>query len=585
MKELTATEWQDELTEALEYRRRFAKEDYWDELESSYFNDARSQTALGPNVIFSEGDTLISSLTVPHPEFSILPDDPKSVATAPTVQALANRLARKEYLDLKSHVEAACLNSFLYSKAIIKVGYDSEFGWSPYYDLGTGKEPWGMTLTQFDKKGWRTEFNKIKPGYPWTQVVLPHDFLVPWGTTDDVETAPWIAFRIIRETEFFKSDPKYKNTSRLTPNLSKADFIESYRTRNKKHRVQYRTTSSFRRSKVPVFTEAWEIHDKRTGKIIVVCFDFDKKLRDTPSALMAAIGGYPVVTSSFVKHTYSFWSTPLAYYLAPSQSELFDLALQAAKQRRLNVVKFLMLEGAMSNIELEKIRSGDVGACAKVKKMAGKRLEDVFKPFPKTTNIDIHQEAMYLRRHVREVMGNSSNQAGEFDASSRRTATETMAVQRGSETRQVRKEDVARELYSGAIRNCLLLTFRFWSRPRDILVGNEWQRFTGAQLSGRYSYQTDLLNRNVMSSAQRKMEALQMLVALSQYPNANLQALEKYVVDASNDPAFQGFFLQPKPPQGNRRMNLPMNASSQGGVGMARPSDEKRLASASTGEK
>ena len=580
MKTLKVTEWQDELKAALEYREQFAKEQYWDRLEKGFYNDAQSDTALGPNIVFSEGDTLISGLTVPHPEFVVGPDDPMSVRTAPVVQALQNRLAKRENLNIKSSVEDACLNSYLYNKAIIKIGYDSEFGWSPAWDAGSLQNPWGQTFTQFDKKGHRIEFNAYQPGYPWVAPVLPHDFLVPWGTLDDVETAPWIAFRIVRETEHFKSDPKYKNTSRLTPQLSAEDFTKSYNFENKKYRTQYSSTGTHRQKNVLMYNEAWEIHDKRTGRIYVVTFDHDKFLRDDPSALMGVLGQYPVVTASFVKHAHSFWCTPLAYYLGSHQAEIFDLAIQAAKQRRINVAKFLMMEGAMSNAELEKLISGDVGAFAKVKQSAGKSLKDVFLSFPRTSNLDVHAEAEAIRRDAREVMGASRNQSGEFDASSRRTATETVAVQRGYDRRQVKKEDVVRELYGEAMRKCTVLTFAFWSRPRDILVGDEWQRFTGAQLKGRYSYQVDLLNREVMSSAQRKMEALQMLLMLAQYPNANIQELEKYVIAAANDPSFEGFFIDR---QQNQQRALPAGASQAGGVGQANVNSKPQMTSGMPG--
>lgn len=567
MKTRTAIEWQEEISNALEYRDKYAMEFSWQRAEDSYMNTPEGDTALGPNLIYSEGDTLLSNLTVPHPEIVVTPDEVHAISSAPIVQSLIKSLIKPEKLNLKNHVEAVCQNSYLFDKALLKIGYDSEFGWNPEFDAGTLQIPWGLSFTQFDKQGHLLEFNRGKPGMPWVSPVLPHDLVVPWGTGSDIETAPWIAFRFIRENSYFKKDPKFKNTSRLEPQMSMEDYMHSYEHRRKKYRVQYSNTSQYKANNRAIFNEAWEIHDKRTGRIIVITFDHDKLIRDDVNSLMLAIGGYPLVTSSFVKHTRSFWATPLSYYLSQHQADQFDLALQASKQRRLNVLKFLMMEGAMTKDESDKLMSGDVGAVAIVKKAFAKSLKDVFMPFPKGTNLDLFGESEAIRRHVREVMGNSSNQAGEFDSSSRRTATETLSVQSGSRTRLIRKEDVVRYLYCETMRKVMLVIFKYWSRPRDILVGDKWMKYSGDSLKGMYSYTCDLTERRVLSVAQRKMEAIQMLSFFAQFPNINLGRIEQYVMDAAADPAFPGFFQQAQPPQAGPQ--LPRNASAAGGLGQA----------------
>ena len=66
---LKPEEWIDEIDNALDYRYRFAKEEKWEDLESTYLNDADSDASIGENLIYSMGDSLISSLMNPDPEF------------------------------------------------------------------------------------------------------------------------------------------------------------------------------------------------------------------------------------------------------------------------------------------------------------------------------------------------------------------------------------------------------------------------------------------------------------------------------------------------------------------------------------
>ena len=191
----TVQDWEIEIDNALNYREQFAMEKALSQLERDYLNDPNGHTAIGSNLVYSMGDALISSLNVPDPEIVVQPTHPLGTDRAPIVESVDNWFIKK--LKMKQHVDIATLHAYLYGRAILKIGYDSEFGWSPYYDIGDDNNLLGMTLTQFDKKGNRIEFKNTTPGMPWIAEVSPHDIVVPWGTTF-VEDAPWVAHRIIR---------------------------------------------------------------------------------------------------------------------------------------------------------------------------------------------------------------------------------------------------------------------------------------------------------------------------------------------------------------------------------------------------
>ena len=531
----SAEEWMIEIENALKFREEFGRENRWQSLENSFMHDPNGDTAIGPNLIYSNGDSLISSLTVPNPEIVVAAETQKGVATAPIVERLDNQLIKK--LNIKREVDRGLLNAYLYGKLILKVGYDSLFGYSPYYDIGNQKQFYGITMTQFGKKGERLEFGSQKPGWPWVRAVLPHDFVVPWGTVD-IADAPWCAQRFVRRVDLIKADPKYRHTKNLKPDMSMEEFMKSYGTVGAR-KMKNSSTASYMQNKDPVFKEFWEIRDASDNKILVVTKDFDNFLREDIDAIQIAAGRLPYVCGDFVMHPRSFWTTPLAYYLGQIQATQFDISKQQEKQRRISVLKFLVRKNMLSQEQLTRIMSGDVGAYEEVDAPTSLGLSEMVATMPTGQLLDFAMMSEANRRDARDAIGFSRNQMGEFDSSSRRTAREATFVFQGSALRTDKRSQMVSDTYKSAIEICNNLIFNFWNMPRDVLVENGWQSVTGQMLKSDYSYDISLSTKRNLSRAERKIEAFQVLMQLAQFPGANLPELYKYLLTAANDPAFE----------------------------------------------
>ena len=558
MKELKPDEWRDELGAALEFRETYAREKIWSILEQCFFNDPKSEAAVGENLIFEQGDALLAGINVSQPNISVYAEGQESLETAPIVEQFANYLVRATKLN--AQVEAASLSNYLYDRAILKLGYDSEFGYDPYYDIGTATEPESMTYTQFDKRGHRIEFSGATPGQFWVAPVLPHDFLVPWGTYS-LDDAPWCAHRIIRTNSDIKADPKYSNKQNLQPQMSAQSFIESYlKGRKRIDRLSHIKRHGYSSSKNLIYNELWEIHDRRTGKIYVICFDHKKFLRNGRDFLQVS-GELPFVSSTFVPHTRTFWNTPLAYYLMQHQRESHDVSFQAQKQRRSNNLKFLIDENAFDADEEERLLSDENALFARVTGSGG-NIGNVVKAFPQIQSFDLMNEADYIRRNARSAIGFGRNQLGEFDSSSRRTATEAMNVSKGAEKREKRRYGAVEYLYLETIRKLVGIASVVWKRPRTIRVGpQEWKQVSAQLLRGRFHFDLQLTEKQVMTSMQRQISALTLFGQLAMIPGANLPVLWKYVTDASGDPSFGTFFNFGG--QGQGVSMLPQGASTQ----------------------
>lgn len=561
MAKLTPEEWQTEIDNGLKFRELYGKEAAWKQLEMDYLNDIDSDTALGANLVFSMGDTLLSSLNVPDPEVSVIAEHPSGLERAPLVESWDNYIIRK--LALKDQALVSTLHAFLYGRAIWKLGYDSEFGYDPFFDTGDHLEPSGMTLTQFNKQGNRIEFGRSSPGMPWCKSVSPHDIVVPWGT-QDIETAPWVAHRIIRSNKAIKQDPKYKNKSRLESMIAMESFISSYLNTGvaKKKFREYKSQATYQEDTRVLYNELWEICDRSDNSIKVISYDYDRFLRDSKD-LVQVVCGTPYVSGTFVTHPRAFWSTPLAHYLGRIQKKEFDIELQSEKQRRINNLKFIAAKGFMKRDALNRLISADVGAIEVADQV---EIQNKIVAFPQGSNFEASMLSRDNREDAREAVGLSRNQMGEFDAASRRTAREVSSVQFGSARRESLRSSVITSLYLQGIAKINQITFTLNQRPMYARVDREFVRFTPQEAQGDYLYDLSLSTKRNLSKAERKVEAIMTAIQFMQLPGANIQAIYEYMLDAANDPGFERLIPQPgNMQQGAMAPQAPTAASGQGG--------------------
>lgn len=555
-KELKPQDWLDEIDNGLEYRRKFGLEDMWGTFEAIYYNVHESMLNDGPNIFLSQGDAMLSTVTVPNAKIKVSPVKPEEVDKAPLVETMDNILLRE--MNIAEEVDTVALHAYLFGRGFLKFGYDSEWGYDPELDLG-GTLRLGLTLSQLNDSGSRRiEYDStITPGSPWARAVLPHDIVVPWGAKE-LDSTPWIAHRIVRHIDDLRADKKYSVPRDLQPQLSMQDFVDSYRTVRRSKQTS-NTAVGFKNEQD--YVEMWEIHDRRTGKIFVVTQGCDKFLRRDDNALQIE-NKLPFASLSFTPRTRAFWTTPDVFYLYHIQNELSDVARQRTKQRRISTLKFLYDGDTISDEELLKILSPDVGVAAKIE--SGRDLTKALIKIDNTPNLALAQEEDLLRANAREQIGFSRNQLGEYTGG-RKTAAEVNTVDRASQLRMSKRGLAVRRLYQDSIRVINNVVFSYWTLPRYISVlgeaqASQWMQINGPGLRGRYDYDVEFTDEADLQ--QRKVEALQLYANLSQDPSVDPAALRVFLTNQFNDPRFTRLF--------NARIPNPMQQSEvqQGGGGV-----------------
>ncbi|KKL91157.1 hypothetical protein LCGC14_1897510, partial [marine sediment metagenome] len=563
-RELKPLEWEDALNAGLEYRYIYGKEQFWHRNEQMFYNTHPTLAAVSaPNIIMATGDSLLSRLVVKRPSPIILARSEEAVSRVRILETLDKDFTTD--LKIRQAVEDAVLSSFLFGVGFLKYGYDSEFGFSPKFDALGGQA--GFTLTQFNRKGFRNEFNDAEPGMPWVSSVSPQDIVVPWGTRK-LEDAPWIAHRVIRHIEDVKSDPKY-NARKLEPTISMKDHVDSYKARNRAKTLGDISTPSsgvFGEIKRE-FVEIWEIHDRRFQKVYAIVPSHTTFIRNELDLLQTE--GLPFGSVSFIPKARNFWVTPDADYLMNPQAELIDISLQMGKQRRASVLKFLYGEDAIDPVEVEAALSPDVGLGIRVK--GGHNLDEAIKPFTAfNNNNQLTFEAENVRRDAREVVGFSRNQAGEFERG-RTTATEALVVNEASGDRIDRRSLSVIDLYIRTYMVINSFVFEFWTLPKaiqtlDLTNVAQWINFIGADLKGNYSYEILFSDSPTPTTESRKAEAIQIYTVMIQDPTVDQVALRRYLARAFNDPEFTSIFNKELLADANIQLLLQVLQQIQGGT-------------------
>jgi hypothetical protein len=560
-KELTVQEWFFEIEKGLAFRRRYAVEDAWTMLEALYSNVHESQAQNGPNLVASNADTLVSNLFVPYPYLTPEARSLDSVYDVPVVESVDNMLI--DEMGMPDEVELMGLSAYLHGTGFGKIGYDSEFGINPKYDIG-GNQPVGMSLTQFDTKGWRIEFGKTNPGMPWFQHVEGQDIVMPWGTRD-TETAEWIAHRVCRHVDDCKADPKYRKTRDLQPSMTTEDFMRSYQTSARPFKLGRTLSSNSFDTRKAQYVELWEIHDRRTGKIYVIASGYTEFLRNEIDLLQ--IEGLPFVQLGFWPSSKSVWRTSDAYYLLQAQLELTDIHVQGSKQRRASILKGLYGEDAFDEDELRKMTSSQVGAFAKVK--GGMPLDQAIKMFNPPINMQLYQDAEVVRRNAREIVGQSRNDAGETNPG-RPTAYEIAAARAGGDQRSNRRQAKVADVYIKAFKKINPILAKNWKAKRVIQImgpemAQKWVTFNGDSMRGAFKYKLQFSSEPPHTRGQEKQFAMQMAPYIFQDPYADPVATRKWLMQSIGDASFNAIYA-PKVGSPYANVQLPVSGV-QGGAG------------------
>jgi len=486
--------WKNELEQGEDYKKKFGDSENWEQY-SEWYRANFSKDVLPYNLIFSMARTMIPNTYLRNPYVTVTSDSPGKEAEAAVLEAVLNKLIR--VCKIKSTIKKLCLDTFLFGTGIIKTGFNSEFG--------LVLDETGIQQQKVKKN---IEFDtRVTPGMPWALPVHPENVLFPKGYV--AENVPWIAFKVYRDLEFIKQDKKYIKSVResVAPSYKRTGEDEAK------------------------FCELIEIHDRETEKVYVFETNGNKFLREDKDYLQ--VSGLPFISMVFNADPKSLWGTGDAKQLQELQQEMVETKTQQWEHRKLTLIKFLIDKNAIDRKDVdEDFLSGNVGPAIFVEGNPRDAVQTITPNMPQ----DLELWTRSIRSDARETVGFSRNQMGEFDTSSRRTATEAAAVHRGGEIRIDERRDSVADVLVSLMRTFHIYVKEFWTSEQVVpVLGPDmvwhWISFRGNQLSGEFDFKIDPGSEMPFNKEIRRAEGKELLAMFGNDPMIpNPMLLRKYVL-------------------------------------------------------
>lgn len=556
------TEWMGKIKAGLEYRKKCSTEDKWDDYRKEYRGDWK-EGIVPINKIFAYGRSLIPRVYFRNPRIVVKAERPEYTMHARVVEAVDNMLIRET--QLKRTIKRAILDTYSAGTGIVKLGFDSEFGYLPEQQVDED----GSTATQESRKeeNRKIEYHStIKPGMPWALRCMPEDIIVPWGYFEP-ESLPWIGHYILRPLKDVQEDQKYNNVKELKGTKGAS--------------IQIRRPGVYKQGyfdRDMEYAELWEIRNYATHEIYVFC---EQNLILSADDMLQT-EGLPYEFLFFNDDPEYFWGIPDTKLLEGLQHELNETATQESRHRKVALIKFLYKRGMIKEEELTKFFSGFVGPGVAVEDEA-ENIQNVITVLQPHVPPDFNVLKRNLANDMQEVLGFSVNQMGEFSPYHGKSATESMIVQQAFEARSNERKDLVADMIVNIIRKWNQMIFQLWTKPRVAKIAGPqaaemWIEYTGEQLEGEYFISADVESGTPMTAAMRLENALKIFDKFNGDQRLDQQTLLQIVLDAAAtfEPRCAQLMLQGPPEEaqaiGMERQPTPLGvtAASAGNRGGGR---------------
>ena len=546
-----ANAWLDEIKHGEEYRKKYGHSENWKDWKDAYRGNWDQDKVVPVNKIFSYMRSLIPRTYFRTPSVVVTPRLPMRAWQAKTFEAIDTYLL--EETNLKYELKRTVLDAGYAGTGPIKLGFDSEFGFIPGQVIDNSETASQYSSADGTKIEWRSN---IKKGMPWAISQEPDTVIVPWGYRDP-QNLPWVAHMFIRDVQDVREDQKYNtNKTHITGGYEKDKNIEKY-------------NDLFTRDADRQYVRLYEIRDKRTKKIIVICQGYVLMEEDDVLQIEGLSWEFyiPNPDPEF------FWGISDVAMVMAQQLEYNEIRTQASRHRKMALLKFLYKKGSIDQVQLDKILSEEFmpGIAVDDDNIRG-TVEFIQAHVPP----DLYTEALAVDRDFRDSLGFGSNQAGEFSGrSTPPTATEASIVQQGSEIRSDERRDIMADMLVSILKKWNDYVAKFWTSERVMKIvgpdgGQHWVSFKGSDLVGDYNLKVDPDSGLPINRQTRMAVAEKAFLMFNGDPYTNQLLLRQRVADSFSgiDPLFEMLAKpdqNPNPP--TEEMTMGMMGRLGGGQG------------------
>lgn len=512
----TAEKWSEYIRSAKRYKEKFGRSDDWYCYKQYYrgdftgFNEAAGESGrdiysyLPSNETFGLVRSMIPQIYFRNPYIMVSPRQPQGTGReifSKMVESMDNWLIQE--LDLKRTLKSAILDEFFTCRGIIKLGYDSEFGFSNKVPVG-----------EVDVAG---EYNTlVKTGMPFAIRVDPELWFVPYGSREG-NNLEWCDHLIIKHFEDAKRSPLYN-----IPNDMKGTHVDKMMLSQSKQQVYDEYEGEGKADWIGIH----EIRDARRKEITALVMPDGKIIRQAEEDILQ-IEGLPFVDFTFNEDPDFYWGPSTARIIEPQQLEINETRTQAMIHRKLSMLKFVYDNTRFSKKELEKFLRDEAGICAGVKGPPGEVIKEILPGIPN----DLTAWPEIIRGDMRAAVGQGRNQQGSpIKQGGRTTAREAQIVDQATSLRMNEKKDIMADVLQKVMRKVNQIVFTMWDQERvQEVVGFDgaryWVEYKPSAIKGEYDLKVDVESMTPTTKELRRKDLVQVIQALSKNPNANISYL------------------------------------------------------------
>ena len=529
--------WLRQIRHGLEYRKKSAFEASWDRWRQ-YYRGEWADGVLPTNVFFKMIRTTVPRIYFRNPSISIVATMPgiENAILAKLLERTDNKMIRS--MKVKKQMKRMVQDAWMFGTAIGKKGFGAQFQSTP--------EPIGDTSPpNAGTPGGQNEYIEynydLMNNMPWFLRAPPKTFVVP-AETEYIEDARWTCFLIRRPLEDVQRDPRFKNAKNLGPN--KTDVMKMSKTAE---------------DAVPMI-DLYEIRDKKTGMVFVICPNLKEKTLLFETDEFARLKINVASTLVFNDDDERFWGIPDSQILEPLQMELNEIRTYTMYHRRLTLARLLVRRNALSEEEALKLVSPDVSPVIWVDGDPRTVVNTI-------TAADIPQglvtSQQLAENDVRESLGFGRNQFGEFKSGSRSpTATEVDEVSSAAEIRVDERRDMVADLLVDVVSDFHPIIFDHWKNEQvEQIIGPAgipfWIAFKPTMLKKvSFNVSADPDQSLPETKELREVKALKMYQTLATNPLIDPFKLTQYLLREMHGVQFddmlrglpQGFGMSPEQP-------------------------------------
>lgn len=525
--------WQAQIHAGKEFRRKFAYEQEWDKWRAFYRGNW-SPGVMPLNLFYMFLRSIVPRVYFRDPTVSISPAKPgaENLLFARLLERVDNKMLRR--MKFKQQMKGVVQDAFLLGTGIPKLGFGGFYSPTILDDEPGPPLASGGSSVEY--------FTGAEDFMPWVSKTSPGNFIVPAGITS-FEHSRWVVEEFERPLDEIQRDPRLENTAGLQGSESSSitDAID--------------IGSIVRPVKM---VKLFEVRDKATGKVFVYAPDHSKEnkvLFYGDDRFLLSYGGFPYFPIIFNEDDEAFWGLPDSKILEPLQLELNEIKTQIMRHRRIALVKFLIKRKGMKPEEAERMVSEDVGVVAWVEGQG--QISNIVKEFSAGIPPELFVAADTLMQDVREQIGFSRNQFGEFNSrSGDTTATEANIVKQATEIRIDERRDAVADRVVDIVEMMHGVIFDNWGEEQIVdVIGPGgvpiWIRVRGELLRrGKFSVKVDPDSSIPETKGLREQRAIQLFTFLRENPFIDPIKLTQYLMTELKGPQFDEMMKMLPQPEG-----------------------------------